>query len=59
MVKFSGLTIFEIIINDKVPSPNFSLFPRQVKHVCFPSISHERDPKSILGYQHDTENYTD
>ena len=42
---FHGLTIFDFINNEKVTffsvrtSPNSSHFPRQVKIVCFPSIS--------------------
>ena len=58
--------IFEFINHDKVTffsartSPNSSLFPCQVKHVCLPLILFcERDPENIFDYQRDTENYTD
>ena len=51
---FSVLTIFEFINRDKVTflsagtSPNFSHFPRQVKHVRFPSISYQRETRKIF-----------
>ena len=54
---FSGLTVFEFINHYKVTffsartCPNFSHFPRQVKHVHFPSILHwerERPKKYSL-----------
>ena len=58
---FSDLTIFEFIDHCKVTffsartCPNFSHFPRQVKHVCFPLISHQRETRN----QHDVDTYMD
>ena len=37
--------------------PKFSRLFCQVKHVRFPSISRQRDPKNIFYYQRDIENY--
>ena len=37
----------------------FSHFPRQVKHALPFDFQLERDPKNILYYQRDVENYTD
>ena len=54
MVKFSGLTIFEFINHDKVTffsartSPNFSYFPRQVKHVRFLRFRVKERPKKYF-----------
>ena len=51
---FLGLTIFEFINHNKVTffsariCPNFSHFPCQVKHACFPSVLHYRETRKIF-----------
>ena len=60
-----GLLLFEFIKHDKVnffsarTSPNFSHFPRQVKHALPFNFAFETDPKNIFYYQRDAENYMD